>query len=427
MIALFAAVLKVLAALVAAIQSGGLAWLGGARPELLDRAAVDTPAFTARGIAAAIPALFGAFAMTTALEYGQQLKLMPAAVGGAAWGMIVLFFDLSIMSAGVGGNSAWPWVRSVIFLALRAAAAILAALVISSMIALFWYRTDIATQVQRDNQAAVIGYDQKYVSPHYTPQITKDKAQAAADQNTLNADAQAVANDRNAVSRAKLLMQCEAGGVSDLVGCPAGSGKAGQGQIYTVRVAEYQNAEAALTQAKATQQADQARLLPQISQGQSSAAALQSQQNHAEAVELTFQAGHNGLLARQSALSELERANPGVGAAVKVMELLIVIIDCSAVIAKITSRTPAYDRVAQAETYGAIRRAERDEAFTDTEIQTETRIYQARWQALGDAVEERIADWREETCNARGPGWAAAGRHRTKERGRPGRRPASRP
>ena len=101
------------------------------------------------------------------------------------------------------------------------------------------------------------------------------------------------------------------------------------------------------------------------------------------------------------------------------MELLIVIIDCSAVIAKITSRTPAYDRVAQAETYGAIRRAERDEAFTDTEIQTETRIYQARWQALGDAVEERIADWREETRDARGAGWAAAGRHRTTGRARP--------
>ena len=220
------------------------------------------------GVATVIPALFAAFAMTAALEYGQQLKLIPAAAGGVAWGMIILLFDLSIMNADVGGNTVRSWVRGLIFLALRATAAILAAVVISSMIALFWYRTDVATQVQRDNQAAALAYDQKYVNPHYTPHINKDKAQAAADQNTLNADAQAVANDRNAVSRAKLLMQCEAGGVSDLAGCPAGSGIAGQGQIYAVRVAEYQNAKAALTQAEATQEADQARLRPQISQGQ---------------------------------------------------------------------------------------------------------------------------------------------------------------
>jgi hypothetical protein len=298
MIALFAAVLTVLVALVAAIQSGGLAWLGGARLELLDRAAVDTPAFTARGIATTIPALFGTFAMTTALEYGQQLKLVPAAGGGAAWGLIVLFFDLSIMSAGVGGNTARSWVRGVIFLALRATAAILAALVISSMIALFWFRTDIATQVQRDNQAAALAYDQKYVNPRYTPQIDQDKTQAAADQKTLNADAQAVANDKAAVSHAKLLMQCESGGVSDLAGCPAGSAKVGQGRVYAVRVAEYQNAEAALAQAESTQEADQARLLPEISQDQGSASALQSEQNRGEAAELTFQAGHDGLLDR---------------------------------------------------------------------------------------------------------------------------------
>jgi hypothetical protein len=215
-VALVTVVIPIVVALVVAIRWGGLARLGGARPGLLKRAAVDTPVFTARGIAAVIPALFGAFAMTAALEYGQQLKLIPAAAGGAAWGVIILLFDLCIMSSDVGGNNAWSWVRGMIFLALRATASILAALVISSMIALFWYRTDIAAQVQRDNQTSATADDRKFIEPRYTPQIMQDKAQAAADQARLNADALTVTKDSNAVSYARLLMQCEKGGVSEL-------------------------------------------------------------------------------------------------------------------------------------------------------------------------------------------------------------------
>jgi hypothetical protein len=407
-------VVAVVVALVAAARSGrlawlggarpglleraasGLAWLGGARPGLLERAAVDSPAFTGRGIAAVIPALFGSLAMTTALEYGQQLGLIPAAAGGLAWGMIILLFDLSVMSADVGGNSAWSWLRGMAFLAVRAAASILAALVISSMIALFWYRTDIATQVNRNDQASALAYDRKYIDPRYTPQITQDKAQVAADQARLNADAQTVTSDSNAVSRAKVLMQCEKGGVSDLAGCPAGSGDTGEGPVYAARVAEYQEAQDVLAKAVTTQQMDKARLLPEISRDQADAAALQDKQNRAEAAELAFQASHDGLLARQRALSELEAANPGVGAAVKVMELLIVIIDCSAVIAKITSRTPAYDRVVQAEKNGAIWHAERDERF-----------YREWWQAIADVEKAWIGAWRD--ANLGPPGRAGQG------------------
>ena len=75
------------------------------------------------------------------------------------------------------------------------------------------------------------------------------------------------------------------------------------------------------------------------------------------------------------------------------MELLIVVIDCSAVIARITSRTPAYDRVVQAEKNGVIWRAEQDE-----------RIYRASSQAGGDVEEARIGAWRD--AKLRAPGWA---------------------
>lgn len=115
------AVLTVSTALMILVRSGVLTQLGGAKRELLERAAVDTPAFTSRGIAAIIPALFGTFAMTVALGDGQQLELQAALAGGIVWGLIVRFFDLSIMSVNVSGGSIWSRVRCWIFVALRAA------------------------------------------------------------------------------------------------------------------------------------------------------------------------------------------------------------------------------------------------------------------------------------------------------------------
>ena len=94
------------------------------------------------------------------------------------------------------------------------------------------------------------------------------------------------------------------------------------------------------------------------------------------------------------------------------------IIDCSAVIAKVTSQTPAYDRVVQAEIYGASRRAERDETFTDTEIQTEARIHETWCQAIGDVAVAQIDAWRDETRDA--PGGAGQQKAYTPENGQPG-------
>jgi Domain of unknown function (DUF4407) len=395
MVAILAAILMILAVLAAVVRGGVLARLGGARPEILARATADAQVFNARGIAAIIPALLATLAMTVALEYGQQLKFVPAAVAGAVWGLIVLLLDLSIMNVEAGTDGAWPWVRSAIFLVLRGAVAVLAALMISSMIVLFWYRTDVATQLQRDNQAAALSYDHTYIDPQYDPQIQQDQSQAAADQVTLAADAKTVTSDRQAVSRAKLLMQCEAGGVSDLAGCPAGTGRAGRGQVYDVRAAEYRNAVVALGQAEAAQRADQAQLPPMISKDEADASDLQHKRDHAEARELTFQDSHNGLLGRQRALSQLERANPGIGLYVTGLELLVLLIDCSAIIVKITTRTPAYDRAAQSARHRAIRYAELADAQIDTEVSGHAQISAAQWQARVAIEVARSSAWQE--------------------------------
>jgi hypothetical protein len=93
------------------------------------------------------------------------------------------------------------------------------------------------------------------------------------------------------------------------------------------------------------------------------------------------------------------------------MKLLIIIIDCSAVIAKITSRTPSYDRVAQAETYCAISRAEQQEKFNDAQIQVEALVQRQWWQAIGQAEQARIDAWRDEACRS----WGQAGQWHEEE------------
>jgi peroxiredoxin len=56
-------------------------------------------------------------------------------------------------------------------------------------------------------------------------------------------------------------VQCEKGGVSNLAGCPAGSGISGQGPVYAARVAELHKAQETLATDKAHQRADQAQLV----------------------------------------------------------------------------------------------------------------------------------------------------------------------
>ena len=94
-------------------------------------------------------------------------------------------------------------------------------------------------------------------------------------------------------------------------------------------------------------------------------------------------------------MSELERAHPGISEAVTVLELLIIVMDCSAIIVKITSRTPAYDRVAQGERYRAIRHAEQAEALTDTEVNAHTQMSQTWWQAYIDVEAAKTRAWRD--------------------------------
>jgi len=76
-----------------------LASVGGADTRILAKAPVDAAEMTGRGIAALIPALFGGLAALISFRYAYSLPLPAAAAAGAGWAVVVLCFDLSLMTA----------------------------------------------------------------------------------------------------------------------------------------------------------------------------------------------------------------------------------------------------------------------------------------------------------------------------------------
>jgi hypothetical protein len=72
----------------------------------------------------------------------------------------------------------------------------------------------------------------------------------------------------------------------------------------------------------------------------------------------------DGLIARWRGLGQLENASQGVRTEAWLLEGLIIAIDLTAVIVKITSKTPSYNRVLEAERKKVVLRATQDEEDT---------------------------------------------------------------
>jgi hypothetical protein len=119
--------------------------LGGADPRILAKARVDAPEMTGRGIAALIPAVFGGLAALICFRYAYALPLATAALAGAGWAVVVLCFDLSLMTAAPDRGR----ISSAVTFGLRAIVSVLAAFTFASAIVMFMFARDISTQVAK--------------------------------------------------------------------------------------------------------------------------------------------------------------------------------------------------------------------------------------------------------------------------------------
>ncbi len=372
--------------------------LGGAQPSILDEARVDAPEMSGRGIAAVIPALSAFLAGTVAFRYAYMLPLLAAGAAGLALGVVVLLFDMSLMSAAPGRSLP---ARIVTYLS-RGLFSVLFAVTFAQPIVLFMFAEDIGIQVREDQQAELAAYYKNVILPRYASPIRTDTAQIAADQKQLSAASSAVAAAELQVESARVQAVCEAGGVSGRAGCQAGSGLVGQGRVYQVRLAELQNAEANLATARSNARQTLSVLGPQLASDRLAVAGLERGERADFAAAQALYLRDSGLIARWRALGLLERADPAIRTDVDLLALLIITVDLTAVLSKISSSTPSYNRVLAAERKKIVLRSAMSEEDADAalerwraEREARAYIHQTALDAQVDVATEKARLWAE--------------------------------
>ena len=375
-----------------------LSVLGGADSQILARARVDTAEMTGRGIAALIPAVFGGLAALISFRYAYGLPLGAAAAAGAGWAAVVLCFDLSLMTSAPDRR---PVARAVTF-GLRAVVSVLAAFTFASAIVMFMFARDIGVQVAKDQQTDLARYNSTVILPAYAATIKADQNTITTDQGETNQAEQAVAYWQQQAADTELQLTCEAQGVSQFADCGQGTGLTGQGPVYQVRLAELRNDQAALARAQAQATATKARLSPQIASAQTGLSRAKQQEQADYAAAKARYEHNDGLIARWRALRELENSSPGVRTEVWLMEGLIIAIDLAAVITKMTSKTPSYNRMLEAERKKvALRAADAEEDAADAielcraEREARAHIYQAVLDAVVEVTFDALDAWKQ--------------------------------
>jgi len=213
---------------------------------------------------------------------------------------------------------------------------------------MFMFASDIAVQVAKDQQTDLARYNEAVIIPAYAGKITAAEDVIRADQGEISQASRQAASWRQQAAAARVQATCEAQGVSRIAGCGQGTGLVGQGRVYAVRLAELQNDQAALASAQDQAATTQSRLVPQIQTAQA-ALSQARQQERADYARAQARYSHDdGLIARWRALGELESASPGVRAEVWLLQGLIIAVDLAAVLAKLSSKTPSYNRMLEA-------------------------------------------------------------------------------
>ena len=375
-----------------------LTTLGGADSQILARAQVDTAEMTGRGIAALIPAVFGGLAAVISFGYAYRLPPGAAAAAGIGWAVVVLLFDLSLMTSAPDRH---PAARAVTF-GLRAVVSVLAAFTFAGAIVMFIFASDIGVQVAKNQQTDLAHYNSTVIVPAYAATIKTYQDTITTDQSEINQADQAVAHWQQQVAGAKIRVTCEAQGISQFAGCRQGTGLTGQGPVYQVRLAELSQDQADLARAQAQATGTKARLTPQIGSAQTGLSrAKQEEQADYAAAKARYEQD-DGLIARWRALDQLENASRGVRTEVWLLEGLIIAIDLTAVIVKVTSKTPSYNRVLEAERKKVVLHATQDEEdVADTgersraEREARAHVHQGVLDALVDVAFDALDAWKQ--------------------------------
>jgi hypothetical protein len=337
-----------------------LAWFAGTRREVLEKCPEEAPFYSGLGMAVIAAALVSGLTLSIAIGYTLRestARLWPVTVG---WSLIVLNVDRLLLMLTATR-------RLLLALLPRIIISFVIGAMIAEVVTLWIYAPEINAQMQRDVQHEVQVSTAK-ATDFYSSQITNDQrvvANIQASENTLVAQ----------INEDKFLSNCESTDATCSTTHQLGCG------VYCLH---YRQVAASLQQElDAAKPGDESR----IRQLQSVIAGLNlSKANSMQTLSSSEIAG-TGLIAREDALTEIERAHPGILVQVWFIRSALILLDMMPLIIKslyLAFSESSYEAIASS--------YKRRERVTALEIDLQARVERGRLneQALADEALNRV-------------------------------------
>lgn len=397
--------------------------LGGGNLELLETCPQERPHFFRAGLIILSVACMASVSMGVALHMAFRLPVVVAALGGMAWGGLVICpLDAFLISA--LRRQRRPSLTAIMA-APRIALAIVIGLAVGIPLSLEMFDPEILAQVQTDQAAEMKSFQMDLAKQPVYAVIPHLQAQVTSLQNSLvsggppdvYADPTVAALQTRVNSLQSSLQQAEtASGCED--GGTCGSGKAGQGPQWQADQLIVSQINGELTQAQSQlDQAEQAATTSAANNQQVRALtaqqelpALQHRLSHLQAQEQSDIRNERqrvkdstGLAARLEALWNLSGQYPEVVGVHILMVLVLVGLECTPVVAKtllLMGKESAYERMGRIRDDDAVI-TEQDELDDRRDVLREQRTIrsQVENEAYAATCREVLDAWREDQVN----------------------------
>ncbi|MGA1838245.1 DUF4407 domain-containing protein [Herbiconiux sp. 11R-BC] len=347
--------------------SNAMAWLGGARLDVLQDAAGDRARFVAMGGVILSTALLSAVSAAFALKMAVGAPLAVAVIVGVFWGAIILNLDRLLI---IGMAKQKGVARNIALALPRVVLALIIGTVISTPLTLQIFSAEINSEIQVMQAEQKAAFEERMAAdPRFAaiPSLEESIAsnQAIVDkglQTDLSSDPNYAAAVAATADAQKAFDAAQTAYLAEIDGT-GGTGVRGDGAVTASKLAAMQAAQTRLTAAQAAEQAAQtaaqsnlqssaqSRLDAAKAQLATDQASLATAQNERATEQANYDSAVNnsaGLLSRLSALFRLGEANPLLNVAHIMIAALFVCIELLPVIVKVLANlgTPtAYDRL----------------------------------------------------------------------------------
>ena len=342
------------------LQTSGLAWLSGAKQSILDSCPSEAPFYNGLGLSVLATALISGVTLSVALGYTLSepaTHFWPVAL---VWALVVLNVDRLVLMLTASRHLALALIPRVVI-------SFVIGVMIAEVVTLWIYNPEVSSQMRSDIQHQ-IQTSAKKVTSFYGPQIASDQRDIAFIQSTENSLVAQFNEDT-------FLSNCESTdpicSTTHLPGC--GAYCAHYEQLAT-------SAQQELIEMKPR---DEIR----INQLQASIASLTKAESIDQQALTSAKRAGTGLIARETALTELERTHPAILFQVWFIRVALILLDMMPLIIKslyLAFSESSYEAIASSH--------KRRERVAALEVDLQARVERSRLneQALADEALNRV-------------------------------------